>query len=156
MKHDADESRFGIWARNMSSSDATHRGGNHESNTSGGCLRSVCDAGSDGECLEGRCPGREPRTTWRAKPLFDRGLNASIASRAIREPRNDEFAGAETVVMVERNMCGTVMQGADALPGSKATSRAKGSYRNLGYLASDHQSCVRGMVRIGKARSRSR
>src|SRR5947207_15850228 len=28
------------------------------------------------------------------------------------------------------------MRGADALPGSKATSRAKGSYRNLGYLLS--------------------
>ena len=31
-------------------------------------------------------------------------------------------------------MCGTVMRGADVLPGSKATSRAKASYRNLGYL----------------------
>src|SRR4029077_13514574 len=34
-------------------------------------------------------------------------------------------------------MCGTAMRGADALPGSKATSRAKGSYRNLGDLGSD-------------------
>src|SRR5262249_26819848 len=33
-------------------------------------------------------------------------------------------------------MCGTAMRGADALPGSKATSRAKGSYRNLGDLMS--------------------
>src|SRR2546423_13356981 len=33
-------------------------------------------------------------------------------------------------------MCGIAMRGADALPGSKATSRAKGSYRNLGYLLS--------------------
>src|SRR4051812_30573441 len=33
-------------------------------------------------------------------------------------------------------MCGTAMRGADALPGSKATSRAKGSHRNLGYLMS--------------------
>ena len=34
-------------------------------------------------------------------------------------------------------MCGTVrqgMRGAVALPGSKATSRAKGSYRNLGMM----------------------
>jgi putative tryptophan/tyrosine transport system substrate-binding protein len=30
----------------------------------------------------------------------------------------------------------TATRGADALPGSKATSRAKGSYRNLGGLAS--------------------
>ena len=41
-------------------------------------------------------------------------------------------AGAETVGMVEGNMCGTAMRGADALPGSKATSRMKGSRRNLG------------------------
>ena len=33
-------------------------------------------------------------------------------------------------------MCGTVMRGADALPGSKATSRTKGSHRNLGDLVS--------------------
>src|SRR4051794_29142337 len=88
MKHDADESSFGMCARKIPSSDATHRGGNHESNTSGGCLRSVCDAGSDGECLEGRCPRREPRTTWRAKPLFDRRLECvDEASRAIRYVR---------------------------------------------------------------------
>ena len=37
------------------------------------------------------------------------------------------------------NMCGTVMRGADALPGSKATSRAKGSHRNLGGLGSGRQ-----------------
>jgi hypothetical protein len=42
------------------------------------------------------------------------------------------------------------------LPGSKATSRAKGSHRKLGGLVSGRQSCVRGTVRIGKARSRSR
>src|SRR5437763_8367031 len=33
-------------------------------------------------------------------------------------------------------MCGTAMRGADALPGSKATSRAKGSHRKLGGLGS--------------------
>ena len=27
------------------------------------------------------------------------------------EPRNDELAGAETVLMVERNMCNAVMRG---------------------------------------------
>src|SRR5262249_53690528 len=37
------------------------------------------------------------------------------------------------------NMCGTAKRGADALPGSKATSRAKGSHRNLGGLASGRQ-----------------
>ena len=36
-------------------------------------------------------------------------------------------------------MCGTAMRGAVALPGSKATSRAKGSHRNLGGLGSGRQ-----------------
>ena len=47
-----------------------------------------------------------------------------------------KLAEAETVSNVEGNMCGTAMRGADALPGSKATSRAKGSHRNLGDLVS--------------------
>src|SRR6476661_7286390 len=34
-------------------------------------------------------------------------------------------------------MCGTAMRGAVALPGSKATSRAKGSHRKLGDLVPD-------------------
>jgi hypothetical protein len=48
-----------------------------------------------------------------------------------------EFAGAEAVTMAEGNMCGAVMQGAVALPGSKATSRTNGTRRNLGDLLSD-------------------
>jgi len=44
---------------------------------------------------------------------------------------------------LEGNMCGTVMRGADALPGSQATSRAKGSHRNLGGLGSDRCRRVR-------------
>jgi hypothetical protein len=50
-------------------------------------------------------------------------------------------AGAEGFHSLEGNMCGTAvrMRGADALPGSKATSRAHGSHRNLGYLASGRQ-----------------
>jgi hypothetical protein len=47
------------------------------------------------------------------------------------------IVGAETVSTVEGNMCGTAMRGAVALPGSKATSRAKGSHRKLGGLGSD-------------------
>ena len=46
------------------------------------------------------------------------------------------IVGAEGFHSLEGNMCGTAMRGADALPGSKATSRAKGSYRNLGDLLS--------------------
>src|SRR3954465_11563677 len=50
-----------------------------------------------------------------------------------------DIAGAEGFHSLEGNMCGTVMRGADALPGSKATSRAKGSHRNLGGLGSGHR-----------------
>src|ERR1700680_478857 len=47
-----------------------------------------------------------------------------------------DIAGAESFYSLEGNMCGTAMRGADALPGSKATSRVKGSHRNLGGLVS--------------------
>ena len=50
-----------------------------------------------------------------------------------------KVAEAEPVINVEGNMCGTVLRGAVALPGSKATSRAKGSYRNLGGLVFGRQ-----------------
>ena len=36
--------------------------------------------------------------------------------------------------MVERNMCNAVMRGIVVPPGSRATSRAQGSRRKLGYL----------------------
>src|SRR6266496_1982296 len=49
------------------------------------------------------------------------------------------IAGAESFHSLEGNMCGTAMRGADALPGSKATSRAKGSHRKLGDLMSGRQ-----------------
>jgi hypothetical protein len=48
-----------------------------------------------------------------------------------------DIAGAEGFYSLESNMCGTAMRGADALPGSKATSRSKGSRRKLGGLGSD-------------------
>ena len=47
------------------------------------------------------------------------------------------------------------MRGTAALPGSKATPRAKGPRRNLGGPAFDHRQQAL-MVRTGKARSRSR
>ena len=67
----------------------------------------------------------------------------------------DKVAEAEPVINVEGNMCGTVMRGAVAPPGSKATSRRKGTRRNLRDLTLDQRlkSCV---ARIGKAKSRSR
>ena len=50
-----------------------------------------------------------------------------------------DIAGAESFYSLEGNMCGTAMRGAVALPGSKAISRAKGSHRKLGGLASGRQ-----------------
>src|SRR5580765_5024612 len=57
-------------------------------------------------------------------------MGCGIEPRKIRQRRGRGFS------FLEGNMCGTVMRGADALPGSKATSRAKGSHRNLGDLVS--------------------
>src|SRR5262249_56224648 len=54
-----------------------------------------------------------------------------------------DIAGAEGFHSLEGNMCGTAMRGAVALPRSKATSRAKGSHRNLGGLGSGRRSGVR-------------
>ena len=68
---------------------------------------------------------------------------------------SDNDAGAETVVEVEGNTCGTAMRGAVALPGSEATSRTKGSCRNLGDPALDLGGAA-APARIGKAMSRSR
>ena len=68
-----------------------------------------------------------------------------------------DIAGAEGFYSLEGNMWGTVTRGAVALPGSKSTSRAKGSYRNLGGLGSGRRvALVSTAVRIGEARSRSR
>jgi len=49
-------------------------------------------------------------------------------------PEMPDVAEAEAVGNVEGNMCGAVMRGAVALPGSKTTSRRKGRRRNLGDL----------------------
>src|SRR5690348_3246166 len=62
-----------------------------------------------------------------------------------------DIAGAEGFHSLEGNMCGTAMRGADALPGSKATSRAKGSRRNLGGLGFDRNgAAVAGPHREGE------
>jgi hypothetical protein len=66
-----------------------------------------------------------------------------------------DIAGAESFYSLEGDMCGTAMRGADALPGSKAISRAKGSHRKLGGLGSDRNGTTV-VARIGKVRSRSR
>ena len=62
-----------------------------------------------------------------------------------------DVAGAEGLLLLEGNMCGAVMQGADALPGSKATSRAKRSHRKLGDLGFDRNgAAVAGPHREGE------
>src|SRR5436305_1270362 len=55
------------------------------------------------------------------------------------EPRKVRYRRGRDFHSLEGNMCGTAMRGADALPGSKATSRAKGSHRKLGDLGSGHR-----------------
>jgi hypothetical protein len=55
-----------------------------------------------------------------------------------------DIAGAEGFHSLEGNMCGTATRGADALPGSKATLRAKGSHRDLGGLVSGRRCRVLG------------
>jgi hypothetical protein len=63
------------------------------------------------------------------------------------------LAGAESFHSLEGNMCSTVMRGADALPGSKATSRANGPHRKLGDLGSDRNGiAVAGPHREGEER----
>jgi hypothetical protein len=54
-----------------------------------------------------------------------------------------DIAGAESFYSLEGDMCGTAMRGAVALPGSKATSRAKGSHQKLGGLVSGRRRRVR-------------
>jgi hypothetical protein len=66
-----------------------------------------------------------------------------------------KIAEAEPFITGEGNMCDTDKRGAIAPPGSKATSRPKGTHRNLRGLSSGHRLKSR-LARIGKARSRSR
>jgi hypothetical protein len=70
-----------------------------------------------------------------------------------RESSN--VVGAEAFSVAEGNMCGADMRGADALPRTKTPSRENGSSRNLGDPTSGQQRHAV-LVRIGKARSRSR
>ena len=68
-----------------------------------------------------------------------------------------DVAGAKSFYSLEGNMCGTAMRGADALPGSKDHITCKRIASEAGRsLASGRQRRVRGTVRIGKVRSRSR
>ena len=100
----------------------------------------------------------EARSAPRSYPTVATGDSGCEAYTAIAwgvglSHERSDVAGAEGFYSLEGNMCGTVMRGADALPGSKATSRAKGSHRKLGDLVSG-RGVLSTSVRIGKARSR--
>ena len=64
---------------------------------------------------------------------------ATVVAKRTQQLHGSDIAGAESFYSLEGNMCGTAIRDAVALPGSKATSRANGSYRNLGGLASGRQ-----------------
>ena len=67
-----------------------------------------------------------------------------------------DSAGAEGFHSLEGNMCGTVMRGADALPGQRPHHVQRdriGTWEVSGLAV---RCCVSGTVRIGKVRSRSR
>ena len=49
------------------------------------------------------------------------------------KPRNDELAGAETVFMVERNMCNAVMRGIVVPPGSYSAMPVNHASTGAGY-----------------------
>jgi hypothetical protein len=76
-----------------------------------------------------------------------------------RATKGQTLQGPRVFIRSKATCAAPLMRGAVALPGSKATSRAKGSYRNLGGLVSGRRggvACASTAVRIGKARSRSR
>ena len=90
----------------------------------------------------------------------DEAYTAIVWGVGLSHERSD-IAGAESFHSLEGHMCGTVMRGADALPGSKATSRAKkkdriGTWEVSCLAAVVECGVLRTAARIGKARSRSR
>ena len=100
------------------------------------------------------CKAYRKRKCYLARSGTSKALGFTIPATMLA--RADEvIAGAESFYSLEGNMCGTAMRGADALSGSKATSRAKGSHRKLGGLGFDRNGTVV-VARIGKVRSRSR
>ena len=92
-----------------------------------------------GRWKTGASKGQRPLGSECCVTAGDSGHEAytAIAWGVGLSPERSDIAGAESFHSLEGNMCGTAMRGADALPGSKATSRAKGSHRNLGGLGSD-------------------
>jgi len=76
----------------------------------------------------------------------DGGFEAytAIAQGVGLSRERSDIAGAESFYWLESNMCGTVMRGADALPGSKATS----------YIGTWEVSCLAAFLRWRSASGR--
>jgi hypothetical protein len=115
------------------------------------------EAGAIRRCESG--PGRDQQSAWKRVLREAAAMPNTKRTQRVRGcgsgPRNDELAEAETVLIVERNMCNADRRGIVVPPGSRATSRAQGARRKLGDLVSDHRPRA-DLVRIGKTRSRSR
>ena len=90
-------------------------------------------------CMSGPSKGQRPLGSECCVATGDSGCEAYtvIAWGVGLSHERSDIVGAESFYSLEGNMCGTVMRGAVALPGSKATSRAKGSHRKLGGLGFD-------------------
>ena len=69
---------------------------------------------------------------------FETAVNLKTAKALGLDVPPSYIAGPRVFIRLKAT-CGDAMRGAVALPGSKATSRAKGSHRNLGGLGSDHR-----------------
>ena len=87
-------------------------------------------------------PSRVTNSLDAAKAAFraawERGAMMHVIAAARIEPRNRYVAEAETVHMVERNMCDAVMRGIVVPPGSKSTrlgpkGMTRTVLRNLGF-----------------------
>src|SRR5205809_1900971 len=98
-----------------------------------------------GRWKSGPSKGQRPLGSECCVATGDSGCEAytAIAWGVGLSHERSDTAGAEGFHSLEGNMCGTAMRGADALPGSKATSRATGSHRNLGDLVSGRRCRVR-------------
>src|SRR3954453_1185723 len=116
-------------------------------------------------CAPGEAGAIQPveRVGGSARPVASvaRSSATMVAKRTQRddedciEPRKTLTVEAEALQTAAGNMCGTVMRGTAAPPGSETSSSRQGSCRNLGDLQPPAAAlAVPGL--FGKARSRSR
>ena len=91
MKHGADESSFGMCAQNILSSDATRRGGNRKSNTSGDASALFATLDQTVSALKGDVPGGSLERLGEPSRYLTVGWNASMS-----EPRHPLCEGYYT------------------------------------------------------------